>query len=83
MLHARHLPEPALRALRGYSETRYRAFYLDRLDRGLPVDRRTCPYTREALADARLVKRSMFANPFEKLERKRFVCYSKDLGMVA
>jgi len=61
----------------------YRAFYLDRFDRGLPVDRRTCPYDRETLADAKFVKRSMLVNPFEKFERKRFMYYSKDLGMIS
>ena len=61
----------------------YRAFYLDRIARGLPVDRRTCPYTAETLADLRFVKRSMLVNPFEKFERKRFMYYSKDLGVIS
>ena len=41
------------------------------------------PYTRETLTDAKFVRRSMLANPFEKLERKRFMYYSKDLGMIS
>lgn len=29
------------------------------------------------------MKRSMLTNPFEKFERKRFMYYSKDLGMIS
>lgn len=61
----------------------YRAFYLDRVERGLPVDRRTCPYNAQTLADVKFVKRSMLMNPFEKFERKRFMYYSKDLGLIS
>ncbi len=61
----------------------YKAFYLDRIDRGLPVDRSNCIYTKEYLNDTVALKRSILSNPFEKFERKRFVYYSKDLNMLA
>ncbi|HKM05355.1 MAG TPA: DEAD/DEAH box helicase [Sphaerochaeta sp.] len=61
----------------------YQAFYLKRLEIGLPVDRKGCVYTREYLEDKVLLKRNMLENPFEKFERKRFVYYSKDLGLLA
>ena len=61
----------------------YRAFYMDRIERGLIVDRSTCPYNSETLGDDRFVKRSMLVNPFEKFERKRFMYYSKDLGVIS
>ena len=37
----------------------------------------------ETLADRKFVKRSMLTNPFEKFERKRFLYYSKDLGVIS
>ena len=61
----------------------YADFYRDRLARGLPVDRPSCPYTEEFLADRRAVRDSMLRNPFEKFERKRFMYYSRDLGEVS
>ena len=61
----------------------YAAFYRDRLARGLPVDRPSCPYTLEVLADRRAVRDSMLRNPFEKFERRRFMYYSRDLGEVS
>ena len=61
----------------------YRAFYLDRIERGLPVDRSTCPYNRDNVMDDKYLRRSMLVNPFEKFERKRFMYYSKDLGMIS
>ncbi|MBR0406262.1 MAG: DEAD/DEAH box helicase family protein [Eggerthellaceae bacterium] len=61
----------------------YIAFYVDRIERGLVVDRSTCPYNAETLKDRKLVKRSMLTNPFEKFERKRFLYYSKDLGVIS
>ena len=61
----------------------YRAFYMDRLDRGLPVDRPNGAYNTEFLNDLVKVKRSILTNPFEKFERKRFVYYSKDLNMLS
>ena len=61
----------------------YRAFYLDRIARGLPVDRPNCAYTQEYLDDPVKVKRSILSNPFEKFERKRFVYYSKDLNLLS
>lgn len=30
-----------------------------------------------------MIKSSMLTNPFEKFERKRFMYYSKDLGVVS
>ena len=47
----------------------YAAFYRDRLARGLPVDRPSCPYTAEFLGDRCAVRDSMLRNPFEKFER--------------
>ena len=61
----------------------YAAFYRDRLERGLPVDRAGCPYTTEFLDDGRAVRRSMLSNPFEKFERKRFMYHSRDLGQIS
>lgn len=61
----------------------YIAFYQKRLDRGLPVDRKSCPYTNEMLQDKKSVCRNMLMNPFEKFERKRFLYYSKELGMIS
>ena len=61
----------------------YRQFYIDRLERELPVDRQRCPYNREFLNDQVKVKRSILTNPFEKYERKRFVYYSKDLNRLS
>ena len=55
----------------------------DRADRGLPVDRSSCPYDGKTLEDRKYIKRSMLANPFEKFERKRFLYYSKDLGVIS
>ncbi len=61
----------------------YKQFYLVRIERGLPVDRPNCVYTREYLEDDVKLKQSILSNPFEKFERKRFVYYSKDLSMVS
>lgn len=61
----------------------YIAFYKDRLDRGLQVDRKTCPYNSEMIQDKKAVRSSMLTNPFEKFERKRFLYYSKDLGIIS
>ena len=61
----------------------YIAFYQDRVDKGLVVDRSTCPYNNTTLKDKDAIKRSMLTNPFEKFERKRFLYYSKDLGVIS
>ena len=61
----------------------YTEFYFDRINRGLAVDRSTCPYTFKTLSDRGFVKASMLRNPFEKFERKRFMYYSKDLGVIS
>lgn len=61
----------------------YVAFYRDRLERGLPVDRAGCPYTLETLGDRAFMRRSMLVNPFEKFERKRFMYQSRDLGLIS
>ena len=63
--------------------TDYITFYQDRIDKGLPVDRPSCPYNAETLKDRKMVKSSMLTNPFEKFERKRFMYYSKDLGVIS
>ncbi|WP_036612685.1 DEAD/DEAH box helicase [Oribacterium sp. P6A1] len=61
----------------------YIAFYRSRLERGLQVDRKSCPYDEKMLKDKSAVKRNMLTNPFEKFERKRFLYYSKDLSIIS
>ncbi len=61
----------------------YISFYEDRIERGLPVDRPSCPYNAETLKDRKLIKSNMLTNPFEKFERKRFLYHSKDLGVIS
>lgn len=61
----------------------YINFYQDRIDRGLPVDRSTCPYDEKMLKDRKAICRNMLTNPFEKFERKRFLYYSKDLSIIS
>ena len=61
----------------------YIAFYQDRLNRGLQVDRNTCPYDEKMLMDRKAIRRNMLTNPFEKFERKRFLYYSKDLSVIS
>ena len=61
----------------------YIVFYEDRIERGLPVDRPSCPYNAETLKDRKLIKSNMLTNPFEKFERKRFLYHSKDLGVIS
>lgn len=61
----------------------YIAFYQDRLRRGLQMDRSTCPYDEDTLKDRKAICRNMLTNPFEKFERKRFLYYSKDLGVIS
>ena len=56
--------------------TDYIAFYQDRIDKGLPVDRSSCPYNAERLKERKYIKSNMLANPFEKFEWKRFLYYS-------
>lgn len=61
----------------------YTVFYQDRINRELPVDRKTCSYTAENLCDRSFVKKNMLTNPFEKFERKRFMYYSRDLNIIS
>jgi len=62
----------------------YRVFYQTRLDHGLSVDRKNCPYAElEFLENDTLLKRSILQNPFEKFERKRFMYHSKDLNHIS
>lgn len=61
----------------------YIAFYEDRINRGLQVDRKTCPYDGKMLSDRKAVRNNMLTNPFEKFERKRFLYYSKDLSVIS
>ena len=61
----------------------YSAFYQDRLDRNLQVDRKGCVFDNEYLKDKTKMKKSILDNPFEKFERKRFVYYSKDLNILS
>lgn len=61
----------------------YIAFYERRIQRGLPVDRPSCPYNSETLKDRKTIKANMLTNPFEKFERKRFLYHSKDLNLIS
>lgn len=61
----------------------YINFYKERIEKGLPVDRSSCPYNSETLKDRKYIKSSMLTNPFEKFERKRFMYYSKDLNVIS
>lgn len=61
----------------------YIAFYIDRLNRNLQVDRSTCPYNQTTLLDKKAIRQNMLTNPFEKFERKRFLYYSKDLNVMS
>lgn len=61
----------------------YIAFYQERMNRGLLVDRSNCPYNEKMLQDRKAICRNMLTNPFEKFERKRFLYYSKDLSVIS
>ena len=61
----------------------YIAFYQNRIDRGILVDRSTCPYNEKTLKDRKVISRNMLTNPFEKFERKRFLYYSKALSVIS
>lgn len=61
----------------------YRAFYLNRLNNKLPVDKPNCIYTKEFLDDDFQMVRSILSNPFEKFERRRFIYYSADSKILA
>ena len=58
-------------------------FYIHRIKKGLPVDKKNCIYTIDYLKDTKLIKKNMMDNPFEKFERKRFFYFSKDLNIIA
>ena len=62
---------------------KYSKFYIDRIDRNLPVDRKGCVFNYEYLNDRTKMKKSILDNPFEKFERKRFVYFSKDLNILS
>lgn len=61
----------------------YKRFYISRINKGLPVDKKNCIYTLEYLNDYEKIKKNMLDNPFEKFERKRFFYYSKDLNIIS
>lgn len=61
----------------------YARFYLARIEKGLPVDKKNCIYTTENLRQESFVKKSILDNPFEKFERKRFFYLCKDLNLIA
>ena len=63
--------------------TEYISFYQARINQGLPVDKSSCPYNEITLKDRKYIKNNMLTNPFEKFERKRFMYYSKDLGVIS
>ena len=63
--------------------TDYIDFYSDRIRKGLPVDRPSCPYNETTLKDRKQIKKNMMTNPFEKFERKRFLYHSEDLGVIS
>lgn len=63
---------------------RYRAYYLERHEKGLAVDRENCPYGNKAyIMDDKVLIKSILSNPFEKFERKRFMYYAKDLKKIS
>ena len=63
---------------------RYTAFYLERMEKGLVVDRPKCPYNDRAYLQSKTqMKNSLLQNPFEKFERKRFMYHCKDLNHIA
>jgi superfamily II DNA or RNA helicase len=63
---------------------RYRAYYLERHEKSLAVDRENCPYTdRDYIMDDKILTQSILSNPFEKFERKRFMYYAKDLKKIS
>lgn len=57
----------------------YISYYKKRLEDGLPVDKKSCPYTADYLNSDKEMTRNIITNPFEKFERKRFIYYGKDL----
>jgi hypothetical protein len=61
----------------------YMDFYKERIQKGLPVDRPSCPYNADTLKDEKYIRSNMLTNPFEKFERKRFMYYSKTLGVIS
>lgn len=61
----------------------YKRFYVSRIKKGLPVDKKNCIYTLDYLNDYEKIKKNMLDNPFEKFERKRFFYYSKDLNVIS
>ena len=61
----------------------YKRFYISRINKGLPVDKKNCIYTLDYLNDYEKIKKNMLENPFEKFERKRFFYYSKDLNVIS
>ena len=61
----------------------YSSFYMNRIERNLPVDRKGCVYSSEYLNDKAKMKKSILDNPFEKFERKRFIYFSKDLNILS
>jgi len=63
---------------------RYRAYYLERHEKGLTIDRKSCPYNdRDYILDDKVLIQSILSNPFEKFERKRFMYYAKDLKKIS
>ena len=52
----------------------YIGFYQNRIDRGLPVDRSTCPYNQKTLKDRKAISRNMLTNPFGFRFRKFRIC---------
>ncbi len=62
---------------------KYADFYLSRLNKGLPVDKKNCIYNKDNLLNESFIKKSLLDNPFEKFERKRFFYHSKDLNIVS
>lgn len=63
---------------------RYRAYYIDRFNRGMTIDRGSCPYNEKSyILDDKVLIQSLLSNPFEKFERKRFMYYAKDLKKIS
>ncbi|MGL5540084.1 MAG: DEAD/DEAH box helicase, partial [Erysipelotrichaceae bacterium] len=60
----------------------YQRFYLERHALGLQVDKANCVYSESFLQDEVALQKNMLSNPFEKFERKQFVLYSQELGVI-
>jgi superfamily II DNA or RNA helicase len=61
---------------------RFRKFYEDRFQAGLPVEKSNIKMARVSELDDAAVRRVMLGMPFEKFERRRFLKYDRDLAHI-